>query len=55
MKALRLYGHNDNRYEEVAEPQLRPGWSIIELGWTSICKSDIKEYHGPLYHWTETS
>lgn len=49
MKALRLYGHEDIRYEEAEEPRPPAGWSLIEVCWTSICKSDIKEYHGPLY------
>jgi (R,R)-butanediol dehydrogenase / meso-butanediol dehydrogenase / diacetyl reductase len=49
MKALRFHGHRDIRLEEVEEPRLRPGWSIVEVGWASICASDVKEYLGPLY------
>src|SRR5262249_55056281 len=48
MKALRLHGHRDLRLDDVDEPQLQPGWSIVEVGWTSICASDVKEYLGPL-------
>jgi len=48
MKALRLHGHRDIRLDDVEEPRLLPGWSIVEVGWTSICASDVKEYLGPL-------
>jgi (R,R)-butanediol dehydrogenase/meso-butanediol dehydrogenase/diacetyl reductase len=48
MKALQLHGHRDLRLDNVDEPQLLPGWSIIEVGWSSICGSDVKEYLGPL-------
>lgn len=49
MKALRLHGHKDIRLEDVEEPQLKPGWSLIEVEWGAICASDVKEYLGPLY------
>jgi hypothetical protein len=42
MKALRPYNHNHICYEDIVEPQLWPGWSIVELGWTSFCKSDLE-------------
>jgi (R,R)-butanediol dehydrogenase/meso-butanediol dehydrogenase/diacetyl reductase len=48
MKALRLHGHRDVRVEDVEEPTPEPGWSIVEVGWASICQSDVKEYLGPL-------
>ena len=49
MKALRFHGHKDIRLDDVEEPELQPGWSIIAVDWASICRSDIKEYLGPLY------
>ena len=49
MKALRFHGHKDIRLEDVEEPTPRPGWSIVEVGWGTICASDVKEYFGPLY------
>jgi (R,R)-butanediol dehydrogenase/meso-butanediol dehydrogenase/diacetyl reductase len=49
MKALRLYGHEDIRLEDVEEPEVKPGWALLEVLRSSICKSDIKEFHGPLY------
>lgn len=49
MKALQFHGHDDIRLDDVPEPEVRPGWSVIEVGWASICRSDIKEWHGPLY------
>jgi (R,R)-butanediol dehydrogenase/meso-butanediol dehydrogenase/diacetyl reductase len=49
MKALRFHGHMDLRLEDVEEPKMLPGWSIVEVEWASICASDVKEYLGPLY------
>lgn len=49
MKALRFHGHKDLRLEDVEEPEMKPGWSIVEVDWASICASDVKEYLGPLY------
>lgn len=49
MRALRFHGHKDIRLEDVEEPKISPGWSIVEVDWASICASDVKEYLGPLY------
>jgi len=49
MKALRFHGHKDIRLDDVDEPTAQPGWSIVGVDWASICRSDIKEYLGPLY------
>lgn len=49
MKALRFYGHKDVRLQEVVEPTAKPGWSIVEVEYASICGSDLKEYVGPNY------
>jgi len=49
MKALQFHGHQDVRLNVVDEPQVQPGWSVIAVDWASICRSDIKEYQGPLY------
>lgn len=49
MKALQFHGHKDIRLDDVPEPSVQPGWSVIEVDWASICRSDIKEYLGPLY------
>jgi (R,R)-butanediol dehydrogenase/meso-butanediol dehydrogenase/diacetyl reductase len=47
MKALRLHGHRDLRIDDVDEPRLQPRWSIVQVDWSSICGSDVKEYLGP--------
>jgi (R,R)-butanediol dehydrogenase/meso-butanediol dehydrogenase/diacetyl reductase len=49
MKALRFHGHKDIRLDEVDEPTPQPGWSVLAVDWASICRSDIKEFLGPLY------
>lgn len=49
MKALRFYGHRDVRLEEIEEPTVQPGWTLVEVEWASICGSDLKQYLGPAY------
>jgi (R,R)-butanediol dehydrogenase/meso-butanediol dehydrogenase/diacetyl reductase len=49
MKALRFHGHRDLRFDDIPEPEIKPGWSIVEVDWASLCYSDVKEYLGPLY------
>jgi (R,R)-butanediol dehydrogenase/meso-butanediol dehydrogenase/diacetyl reductase len=49
MKALRFHGHRDLRFDDIPEPAIQPGWSIVEVDWASLCFSDVKEYLGPLY------
>jgi (R,R)-butanediol dehydrogenase/meso-butanediol dehydrogenase/diacetyl reductase len=50
MKAVQVHGHLDVRLDDVDKPKPKPGWSLIKVAWTSICKSDVKEYQGPLYN-----
>src|SRR5205809_642814 len=36
MKALRLHGHHDVRLDDVDEPKLKPGWSVIEVACANL-------------------
>lgn len=50
MKALRYYGRNDIRLEEIPEPQVRPGTVKIKVDWCGICGTDLHEYlGGPIF------
>jgi len=48
MKALRWYGKNDLRYEDVPEPSPGPGQLKIKINLAGICGSDLKAYEAKL-------
>lgn len=49
MKAVRYYGKEDVRVEEIDEPQIRPGTVKIAPAFNGICGSDLHLYHdGPI-------
>lgn len=49
MKAVRYYGKEDLRVEEIEEPQVRPGTVKIAPAFNGICGSDLHLYHdGPI-------
>lgn len=41
MRALRYYGHEDIRLDEIEEPQCRPGCIKIKPTYVGICGSDM--------------
>jgi len=50
MKALRWYGREDLRYEDVPEPSPGPGQVKLKVQRVGICGSDLHEYRsGPIY------
>jgi len=54
MKALRYYGREDLRYEDVPEPSPGPGQVKIRVHWAGICGTDLIEYRwGPYWVATE--
>ncbi|GAA2529267.1 2,3-butanediol dehydrogenase [Rarobacter incanus] len=49
MKAIRYYGKQDVRYEDVPDPVLQPGTVKIKPAWCGICGSDLHLYfEGPI-------
>lgn len=46
MRAVRYYGKEDVRLEEIPAPELMPGTVRIKLGFTGICGSDLHLYFG---------
>jgi (R,R)-butanediol dehydrogenase/meso-butanediol dehydrogenase/diacetyl reductase len=50
VKALRFYGKEDLRYEDISEPSPRPGEVKVRIKWNGICGSDLHEYRfGPSF------
>lgn len=51
MKAVRLYGAEDIRVDDVESPGApEAGWIQVDVGWAGICGSDLHFYaDGPLY------
>lgn len=53
MKAYRLHGINDIRYEDIEEPDIPEGWCMVKVKASGICSSDIPRvftkgtYHFP--------
>lgn len=45
MKAVRFYGKEDVRVEDIEEPQVRPGTVKIRPAFNGICGSDLHLYH----------
>jgi (R,R)-butanediol dehydrogenase / meso-butanediol dehydrogenase / diacetyl reductase len=49
MKAIRFYGKEDVRLDDVEEPKTRPGTVTIRPAWNGICGSDLHLFReGPL-------
>ncbi len=46
MRALRYYGKEDVRIDEVPEQELKPGTVRVKLAWNGICGSDLHIYFG---------
>jgi threonine dehydrogenase-like Zn-dependent dehydrogenase len=51
MKAVRVYGVEDYRLEEVPVPQTGPGEVLVRVLATGICASDVKTYLGAARVW----
>jgi threonine dehydrogenase-like Zn-dependent dehydrogenase len=51
MKAVRVYGVEDYRLEEVPVPQAGPGEVLVCVLATGICASDVKTYFGAARVW----
>lgn len=48
MKALRWYGRNDLRIDNIPEPTPGPGQVKVTINLAGICGTDLKEYaYGP--------
>lgn len=49
MKALRYHGQGSVTLDEVDEPRLADGWTLVAPTWVGICGTDVKQYrYGPI-------
>jgi threonine dehydrogenase-like Zn-dependent dehydrogenase len=46
MKAVRVYGPNDYRFEEISVPCIGPEEVLVKVLATGVCASDVKTYQG---------
>ena len=51
MQAVRVYGVQDYRLEEVPVPQVGPGEVLVRVLATGICASDVKTHIGAARIW----
>lgn len=46
MKALRYWGKEDVRFEDIPVPEIGPGEALVKVGYAGICGSDMWIYSG---------
>ncbi len=51
MKAIRLHGPKDYRFEELSVPEIGPEEVLIRVLATGVCASDVKTYQGAARIW----
>ena len=52
MKALRIYGGGDARYEDVPDPVVGPGEVLLRVRAVAICGTDLEIYRGTMFCFT---
>lgn len=52
MKALRIHGREDIRFEEVPDPLPGPGEVLARVRAVGLCRTDIEVYEQRLYHYS---
>lgn len=52
MKAIRIYGPKDARYEDVPDPKPRPDDVLIKVKSVAICATDVELYEGTMFYLT---
>lgn len=52
MKAIRIHGPKDARYEEVPDPKAQPNHVLIKVKAVAICATDVELYDGVMFYIT---
>jgi L-iditol 2-dehydrogenase len=52
MKAIRVYGPKDLRYEEVPDPKIKPDEVLIKVKAAAVCGTDVEVYDGTMFYIT---
>ncbi len=48
MKAIRIHGPKDARYEDVPDPQPGPDDVLVRIKAVAICATDVELFHGDI-------
>ncbi len=51
MKALRIHGPEDIRYDDLPTPSPGPGQSLVRVKAAGLCRTDIEVYENSIYHY----
>ena len=52
MKAIRIHGPKDARFEEVPTPEPRPDEVLVRVRAVAICATDVELYDGVMFYIT---
>ncbi len=52
MKALRIYGGGDARYEDLPDPRVGPDEVLIRVRAAAVCGTDLEIYQGTMFYFT---
>ena len=52
MKAYRIYGPHDGRYEELPDPQIGPDDALLRPRAVTVCGTDLEIYQGTMFYFT---
>ena len=52
MKAFRIYGPRDGRYEELPDPQIGPDDALLRPRAVTVCGTDLEIYQGTMFYFT---
>lgn len=53
MKAIRVHGPRDARYEDVADPEPRDDEALIRVHAAALCATDVEFFHGDMAYITQ--
>jgi len=52
MKAYRIYGAHDGRYEELPDPEIGPDDALLRPRAVTVCGTDLEIYQGTMFYFT---
>lgn len=52
MRAFRIYGARDGRYEVLPDPVIGPGEALLRVRAVAVCGTDLEIYQGTMFYYT---